>query len=450
MVKRVFMVWTVAAAAACGGNPGPEKVSPEGDPSGQTIYGDGRGDDDGGDPMPPVQGVEINTGWIGGACQNPGECDNASFNQTPQCLQTGFANGFCTQACNQGASAYTCPDTTYTGTLNTMSRCIDANGQPLCASECDFDKSPSGCRPGYACVLRRRYNQSDRLFPVCLPVDIQRWPGEAAPAFDIGDACTVASDCAHLSCLSATGGYCSKIMCDVAGCPSGSTCVQFEGETTTACLKRCGMPSQCRQGDNYGCLSSVGACWQTAQAANWDSTVGAPDCAAAWGTAGELLSPCDTTKDHYIVVHKAARNVALCNAGALATNFQAGLGSAPTGDKVKQGDGKTPEGVFYIPRLVNPSSFYKAFLLSYPDKADATRGLNAVPPLITAAEQTSINAAQDGCTEPPQSTGLGGLVEVHGGGGTTDWTLGCIAIANSGVDRLLQDLGVGDTIVVLP
>jgi hypothetical protein len=181
----------------------------------------------------------------------------------------------------------------------------------------------------------------------------------------------------------------------------------------------------------------------------WDPAVGAADCASAWGSSGEKLSPCDTTKDHYVVVHKSKRNVALCGAGGkLEKNFRSGLGFAPAGTKEKQGDGKTPEGVFYVASLVPDSSYHRAFLFSYPTKDDAARGV-AVG-LITAAEHDQIVQAQDACQAPPQSTNLGGAIEIHGSGSSKDWTVGCVALENADVDRLWSELGVGDSIVVVP
>lgn len=180
----------------------------------------------------------------------------------------------------------------------------------------------------------------------------------------------------------------------------------------------------------------------------WDPSVGDVDCAAAWGTAGEKLHPCDKTKDDYVVIHKSKRNTALCKSGSLIKNFRSGLGFAPAGTKVQQSDGKTPEGVFYIPRLVPDSSYYKAFLLSYPTKEDATRGFT--DGLIDATERDQILTANDTCKEPLQGTDLGGLVEIHGNGSDQDWTHGCIALEDDDVDVLWVALGVGDTIVVLP
>jgi hypothetical protein len=180
----------------------------------------------------------------------------------------------------------------------------------------------------------------------------------------------------------------------------------------------------------------------------WDPAVGIADCASAWGSAGEKLSACDVTKDHYVVVRKSKRNVALCSRGILVKNLRSGLGFAPVGTKVKQGDGKTPEGVFYAANLLPNSEYYKAFLFSYPTKADAARGLAAG--LVTQAEKDAIDHAQDTCAIPPQDTGLGGAVEIHGEGSSKDWTVGCVALDNEGIDALWPVIAKGDTLVVLP
>jgi hypothetical protein len=182
--------------------------------------------------------------------------------------------------------------------------------------------------------------------------------------------------------------------------------------------------------------------------ARWDPSVGIADCAAAWGVAGEKLSPCDTVKDDYVVVHKSTRNVALCNAGKLVQNMRSGLGTTPSGAKVQLGDGKTPEGVFFVPRLIPDSTFYKAFLISYPSLADATRGLSSG--LISSAQRQQIQSAHAACVEPPQDTPLGGNIELQGNGGDRDWTSGNVALDDPNVDTLWAHIGVGDSIVVVP
>jgi hypothetical protein len=182
--------------------------------------------------------------------------------------------------------------------------------------------------------------------------------------------------------------------------------------------------------------------------ARWDPSVGAADCTAAWGNAGDKLSPCDTVKDDYVVVHKSKRNVALCKSGKLVKNLRAGLGSKPVGDKSKEGDGKTPEGVFYVPRLVPNSSFYKAFLISYPSLDAAARGYASG--LITAAARSQIQSAHAACVEPPQNTALGGDIELIGNGSSEDWTPGHVALDDADIDVVWASIGVNDSIVIIP
>jgi hypothetical protein len=180
----------------------------------------------------------------------------------------------------------------------------------------------------------------------------------------------------------------------------------------------------------------------------WDPAVGTSDCAAAWGNAGDKLSACDKTPDDYLVVHKSKRNTALCKSGKVVRNFRSGLGFAPSGSKEKEGDGKTPEGVFYVPRLIPDSTHHKAFLLSYPSRDDATRGFSSG--LVSSYERNQIVSAHDACKEPPQYTALGGLLEILGGGSEDDWTAGSVAVADADIDEMWKVIGVGDTIVVLP
>lgn len=180
----------------------------------------------------------------------------------------------------------------------------------------------------------------------------------------------------------------------------------------------------------------------------WDPSVGRGDCKDAWGERGEKLSPCDKTPDDYVVVNKAKRNIALCKDGNVVKNFRVGLGFTPEGDKKRQGDGRTPEGVLYIPRLLPDSDYHKAFLLSYPRKEDSARAFHEG--LISKPEYEQIIQAQNACTEPLQDTKLGGAVEIHGEGSSKDWTAGCVGMENGDIDVLWSVLEVGDTIVVLP
>ena len=392
------------------------------------------------------QGVELNTAWIGGACGEASDCADVS---DALCLDDGFPGGSCSTPCE-----IFCPDAVGgygDGTGMTVSRCVDdANGDGFCVAGCDFDQSPTGCRPGYACTRRPRDGRPDEIVEVCLPDTGTGWPGEAAPQSDVGDACEGDSDCAYYDCVAGLpGGYCSKAMCNLSGCPDGSTCYRIGSGSDYMCIQDCSDSSECREDEGYVC-DADDTCWTDGNqqpSGNWDPTVGEAACADAWNAG---LSPCDDVPDSYLVVSKSARNLALCNGGALVNNFHIGISPPPddVGDKVREGDGKTPEGVFYVANLVPNSSFYKAFLISYPDAQDAERGLSAG--LIDQAQHDAIVNAQSNCEIPPQTTDMGSYVEVHGNFPGYDWTLGCVSVSDADMDVLWASMGLHDTMVIKP
>ena len=83
----------------------------------------------------------------------------------------------------------------------------------------------------------------------------------------------------------------------------------------------------------------------------------------------------------------------------------------------------------------NPKSNFHLFLgISYPDPEDAARGLEAG--LISQAQHDQIVAAAESRKKPPWSTTLGGAIGIHGGGGSADWTLGCIAVEDAEIEEL--------------
>lgn len=398
-----------------------------------------------------VEGVELNPGWIGGACTTDASCTSDAYSAPPVC-DSRFPGGQCVQSCDRASSgAWVCPDEDLSaGSPFSTTRCIaDAENAPQCVSACDFERSPTGCRPGYHCVVRPRYGTS-RSTAVCLPGETEAWPGAPSPGNDMAGECYADGDCEHHACLKVRGGYCSKRFCDTAGCPDGSRCMRLNERGDTACLRACSGDSECRSEAGHQCLEEAGVCFVDATPPPHDPSVAEADCAEAWGTAGEGLHFCDPGREYYLVVNKSARNLAFCRSGTVISAFATGLGFAPEGDKLREGDGKTPEGVFYIAERKPHSQFHRAFLLSYPNDEDAERGLSSG--LIDGATAVSIREAIDGCTVPPQTTALGSLIEVHGhhAADRSDWTWGCAAITDSEIDSIWPYLGVGDTVIVKP
>jgi len=152
-----------------------------------------------------------------------------------------------------------------------------------------------------------------------------------------------------------------------------------------------------------------------------------------------------------IIVDKSDRKLSVYINNELMKEYGVSLGTDPVGDKIKQGDRRTPEGEFYVARKIPNSKFHKALLISYPNKEDAQRGLESK--LITKNQYNSINSAIDKCQTPPQNTILGNYIELHGmggGPGHSDWTWGCVALNNGDIDELydFSSKGCGTKIII--
>ncbi len=149
---------------------------------------------------------------------------------------------------------------------------------------------------------------------------------------------------------------------------------------------------------------------------------------AATLVASPVLANPETVAD-MVVIFKSSRRLVLYSHGQPFRDYNIGLGWAPTGDKAVQGDGRTPEGSYYINRR-NPNSAYHLSLgISYPD------------PSQRAA------AAADG-RDP------GGDIFIHGGQGKRrqrgDWTAGCIAVSDREIEEIWQLVPNGALVVIQP
>ncbi len=134
-----------------------------------------------------------------------------------------------------------------------------------------------------------------------------------------------------------------------------------------------------------------------------------------------------------VQVHKAERKMYLLHGSKVLRKYDIGLGPAPAGHKQHEGDGRTPEGIYYIDRQ-NPNSKYHLSLgISYPNPSD---------------QQMAFLAGK-----PP-----GGDIFIHGRGAggarvpanVRDWTAGCIAVSDAEVEEIYAMVKVGTPILILP
>ena len=149
-----------------------------------------------------------------------------------------------------------------------------------------------------------------------------------------------------------------------------------------------------------------------------------------------------------IVVKKAQRLLELWDGETLMGSYPIGLGWAPEGHKQIEGDGRTPEGEYYVCVRNSNSSFYLSLGLSYPNKADAQAALD--DGRIDRRTYDQIAEAIDSKQRPPWRTPLGGAIMIHGYGSQSDWTAGCVAVDNDIMDILWAACRVGTPVIVEP
>ena len=149
-----------------------------------------------------------------------------------------------------------------------------------------------------------------------------------------------------------------------------------------------------------------------------------------------------------IVLRKSQRRLDLLSGNRVLKSYRAALGFEPVGDKSREGDGKTPEGEFYVCARNPESKYHLSLCLSYPAEAAARQGLEAG--LIDQGEFDQIIKAAAERSSPPQRTGLGGEIYIHGGGTERDWTDGCIALTNTEMTELFALIPVGTRVAIYP
>jgi murein L,D-transpeptidase YafK len=136
-----------------------------------------------------------------------------------------------------------------------------------------------------------------------------------------------------------------------------------------------------------------------------------------------------------ILIEKSKRSLSLMSGSRIVKTYKVALGAEPVGAKDRQGDHKTPEGIYSIDGKNPNSQFHKALHISYPSPSDREQAqkLHVLP---------------------------GGDVEIHGLGAKwgwvgsqhrlKDWTDGCIAVTNEEIDEIYPLVKVGTIVEIRP
>lgn len=148
----------------------------------------------------------------------------------------------------------------------------------------------------------------------------------------------------------------------------------------------------------------------------------------------QTASPQDSRVDHVLVIKKD-RTLQLLSHGKAIKTYKVALGGDPIGPKARQGDHKTPEGVYVLDFRNAHSQFYKSIHISYPSLRDRAE-----------ARERGVSAGGD--------VFVHGLGKGYGWIGATyrlkDWTDGCVAVTNEEMDEIWRLVADGTPIEIRP
>ena len=143
----------------------------------------------------------------------------------------------------------------------------------------------------------------------------------------------------------------------------------------------------------------------------------------------------DGARADRVVVIKKERTLSLLVHGKILKTYKVALGGDPVGPKMKNGDHKTPEGIYVLDRRNEHSQFYRSLHISYPSSEDRDR-------------------ARKSGTAPGGDIMLHGLPNGYGWIGSRhrlhDWTDGCIAVTNEEIDEIWRAVADGTPVEIRP
>jgi len=138
----------------------------------------------------------------------------------------------------------------------------------------------------------------------------------------------------------------------------------------------------------------------------------------------------------YVVVKKAERKLILYAGPKLVKSYNIALGKEPKGQKQREGDSRTPEGLYTLDWRNPNSKFYRSIHVSYPSANQA-------------------RSAKEAGIDP------GGHIMIHGQPSSwserikltfadKDWTEGCIALENQDMIEVWDLVEDGTPIEIKP
>jgi murein L,D-transpeptidase YafK len=154
----------------------------------------------------------------------------------------------------------------------------------------------------------------------------------------------------------------------------------------------------------------------------------------SWAALALMAGDSGVQADRVLVLKKQ-RTLQLLNHGKVIKSYKIALGGNPIGPKSREGDHRTPEGLYVLDSRNPDSQFYKSIHISYPNQHERA-----------AARERSIS--------PGGNVFVHGLPNGYGFVGAShrlkDWTDGCIAVTNAEMDEIWKAVPNGTPIEIRP
>jgi len=156
---------------------------------------------------------------------------------------------------------------------------------------------------------------------------------------------------------------------------------------------------------------------------------------ALFGLLAQQLAIADNLPVDKILVIKSERKLHLLHQGKVLKSYRISLGKKPLGAKEREGDQRTPEGIYWIDWRQKSVNFNLSMHISYPNQHDRER-----------AEKAGVRP--------------GGMIMIHGTPISTkfpdwffrglDWTDGCIALTNADMREVWERVADNTLIEIRP
>jgi len=136
-----------------------------------------------------------------------------------------------------------------------------------------------------------------------------------------------------------------------------------------------------------------------------------------------------------ILIEKKERRLTLLSKGTVLKSYQIALGGNPNGPKERQGDNKTPEGIYRIDSRNKNSRYHRALHVSYPNEKDKKR-----------AKELGVSPGGDIMIHGIKN-GFSWVGDLHT---EVDWTQGCIAVTDEEIEEIDKLVPLGTTVEIVP